>query len=107
MTKTTLAEQKAEVKKDILSLRSALEWLDAQGDVLKTDVEVDPDLEITGLQNYLGGTESRSEERHPVSEVCSRVAGRPGRRLKDRRRGGPRSRDHRPAKLPWRNRKQK
>src|SRR5437899_12401355 len=55
MSKTTLAEQKAEVKKDILSLRSALEWLDAQGDVLKTDVEVDPDLEVTGLQKHLDG----------------------------------------------------
>jgi UbiD family decarboxylase len=46
---------KAETKKDITSLRSALEWLDAQGDVLKTDVEVDPDLEITGLQKHLDG----------------------------------------------------
>jgi 4-hydroxy-3-polyprenylbenzoate decarboxylase len=55
MTKGTVAEQKAEVKKDILSLRSALEWLDAQGDLLKTDVEVDPDLEITGLQKHLDG----------------------------------------------------
>src|SRR5713226_10287848 len=55
MTKGTVAEQKAEVKKDILSLRSALEWLDAQGDVLKTEVEVDPDLEVTGLQKHLDG----------------------------------------------------
>ncbi len=46
---TVLAEEsKKDVKKDITSLRSALEWLDSQGDVLTTDVEVDPDLEITG-----------------------------------------------------------
>ena len=55
MSKGSLAEQKAEVKKDITSLRSTLEWLEAQGDVLKTDVEVDPDLEITGLQKHLDG----------------------------------------------------
>src|SRR2546428_5780567 len=55
MIKSTVAEQKAEVKKDILSLRSALEWLDSQGDLLKTEVEVDPDLEITGLQKHLDG----------------------------------------------------
>src|SRR5713101_570638 len=42
-------------KKDISSLRSALEWLDSQGDVLTTDVEVDPDLEITGVQKHLDG----------------------------------------------------
>src|SRR2546428_3584853 len=55
MIKSTVAEQKAEVKKDILSLRSALEWLDTQGDVMKTEVEVDPDLEITGVQKHLDG----------------------------------------------------
>ena len=43
------------VAKDITSLRSALEWLDSQGDVLTTDVEVDPDLEITGVQKHLDG----------------------------------------------------
>src|SRR5437660_8162215 len=48
-------ESKTEVAKDITSLRSALEWLDSQGDVIKTDVEVDPDLEITGLQKHLDG----------------------------------------------------
>src|SRR5712691_8303115 len=42
-------------KKDITSLRSALEWLDSQGDLLTTDVEVDPDLEITGVQKHLDG----------------------------------------------------
>src|ERR687888_1854243 len=41
--------------KDVTSLRSALAWLDSQGDLLKTDVEVDPDLEITGLQKHLDG----------------------------------------------------
>lgn len=56
---TTLAEKAERIKpavtRDITSLRSALEWLDSQGDVLTTDVEVDPDLEITGLQKHLDG----------------------------------------------------
>src|SRR5919198_1428698 len=53
---TAFAEEtKKEVAKDITSLRSALRWLDSQGDVLQTDVEVDPDLEITGVQKHLDG----------------------------------------------------
>ena len=53
---TAFAEEtKKEVKKDVTSLRSALDWLDTQGDVLRTDVEVDPDLEITGVQKHLDG----------------------------------------------------
>src|SRR5437660_11393367 len=44
-----------QVKKDISSLRSALAWLETQGDVLTTDVPVDPDLEITGIQKHLDG----------------------------------------------------
>jgi UbiD family decarboxylase len=44
-----------DVKKDITSLRSTLKWLASQGDVLETDVEVDPDLEITGIQKHLDG----------------------------------------------------
>src|SRR5213079_2501849 len=53
---TAFAEEtKKQVKKDVTSLRSALEWLDTQGDVLMTDVEVDPDLEITGIQKHLDG----------------------------------------------------
>src|SRR5216683_4552807 len=53
---TAFAEEtRKEVKKDVTSLRSALEWLDTQGDVLMTDVEVDPDLEITGVQKHLDG----------------------------------------------------
>ncbi len=55
MPKAIIEESKRAVEKDLTSLRSALEWLDAQGDVMKTDVEVDPDLEITGLQKHLDG----------------------------------------------------
>ena len=51
-----MAEKKTDVKKDITSLRSALEWLETQGDVITTDVEVNPDLEITGLQKHFDGS---------------------------------------------------
>ena len=36
-------------------LRSTLEWLREQGDLIETDKEVDPDLQITGLQKHLDG----------------------------------------------------
>src|SRR5438270_8617813 len=55
---TTVVEEKQEedrVTRDVTSLRRALEFLQAQGDVLTTDVEVNPDLEITGLQKHLDG----------------------------------------------------
>src|SRR5713101_9162276 len=55
---TTLVEekeQKARVTRDVTSRRRALEFLEAEGDVLTTDAEVDPDLEITGLQKHLDG----------------------------------------------------
>src|SRR5258708_15426001 len=57
---TVLAEEPKKVtrkdaEKDITSLSAALEWLDSQGDVITTDVEVDADLEITGVQKHLDG----------------------------------------------------
>src|SRR5947207_13797462 len=36
-------------------LRSTLNWLRAQGDLTRTDKEVDPDLEVTGLQKHMDG----------------------------------------------------
>src|ERR671935_2955960 len=55
-TADTQPETKAiAVKPDIASLRGTLEFLKAEGDLLETDVEVDPDLEITGLQKHLDG----------------------------------------------------
>src|SRR5215831_15298525 len=55
MASVLAEETKERVKKDVTSLRSALAWLETQGDVLVTDVEVDPDLEITGVQKHLDG----------------------------------------------------
>ncbi|HEV2686892.1 MAG TPA: UbiD family decarboxylase [Bryobacteraceae bacterium] len=48
-------EKMHDVKSVNKSLRSTLEWLATQGDVMETDVEIDPDLEITGVQKHLDG----------------------------------------------------
>src|SRR3990172_6435781 len=39
----------------IADLRSTLEWLKSEGDLIETDKEVDPNLQITGLQKHLDG----------------------------------------------------
>ena len=36
-------------------LRSTLEWLRAAGELIETDKEVDPDLQVTGLQKHMDG----------------------------------------------------
>src|ERR1700746_3263132 len=36
-------------------LRSTLEWLRGSGELIETDKEVDPDLQVTGLQKHMGG----------------------------------------------------
>src|SRR5574337_1053115 len=49
-------ESAGKVKKDISSLRSTLDWLRLEGWLLETDREVDPDLEVTGIQKHLDGS---------------------------------------------------
>lgn len=40
----------------IMDLRGTLEWLKSEGDLIETDVEVDPDIEIAAIQkNFDGG----------------------------------------------------
>ncbi|MDH3547156.1 MAG: UbiD family decarboxylase [Gammaproteobacteria bacterium] len=41
--------------RDITSLRSTIDWLRANGDLIETQKEVNPDLEITGLQKHMDG----------------------------------------------------
>src|SRR5215470_11741231 len=36
-------------------LRSTLQWLKQEGDLVETDKEVDPELEVTGLQKLMDG----------------------------------------------------
>ncbi len=44
------------VRKDITSLRTTIEWLRAEGMLIETNKEVNPDLEITGLQKHFDGS---------------------------------------------------
>src|SRR6266849_7847347 len=53
-------------------LRSTLEWLRACGELIETDKEVDPDLEVTGLQKHMDGG-------CPV--LFNNVKGKPGHRV--------------------------
>ena len=39
----------------VADLRNTLEWLRAEGQLIETDKEVDPNLQITGLQKHLDG----------------------------------------------------
>src|SRR5437016_2597246 len=43
-------------ERDIASLRSTVDWLRSTNQLLETDVPVNPDLEITGLQKTLDGS---------------------------------------------------
>jgi len=53
--KTNKAIAKTGVK-DITSLRSTLDWFREKGYLVETDKEVNPDLEITGLQKIFDGS---------------------------------------------------
>jgi 4-hydroxy-3-polyprenylbenzoate decarboxylase len=39
----------------VVDLRGTLQWLQAEGDLIETDTEVNPDLEIIGLQKHMDG----------------------------------------------------
>src|SRR3974390_297859 len=57
MQKAMRKEKLSPVKGDErgFDLRSVLDWLRAQGDLIETEKAVDPDLEVTGLQKHLDG----------------------------------------------------
>src|SRR5271170_4716678 len=56
MQKPLREEQQAPAKPNqAFDLRSTLEWLRAEGELIETDKEVDPDLQVTGLQKHLDG----------------------------------------------------
>jgi 4-hydroxy-3-polyprenylbenzoate decarboxylase len=56
----------------IMDLRNTLDWLRSQGDLIETDKEVDPNLEVTGLQKHLDGA-------CPV--LFNKVKGKPNHRV--------------------------
>lgn len=51
-----VGETSGDRAKDVTSLRGALAWLKSQGMLLETDVEVNGDLELTGIQKALDGS---------------------------------------------------
>src|SRR5258708_27680608 len=52
---TAAAHERALTNAGPRDLRSTLEWLRAQGDLIETEKQVDPDLEVTGLQKHMDG----------------------------------------------------
>ena len=48
--------QPAPVTDALRDLRSTIDFLKQEGDIIETDTEVDPDLEITGVQKHLDGS---------------------------------------------------
>ncbi|MGD8229242.1 MAG: UbiD family decarboxylase, partial [Desulfobacteraceae bacterium] len=44
------------VREPLIDLRSTVEWLRSEGLLLESDVEVNPDLDITGVQKHLDGS---------------------------------------------------
>src|SRR5215468_10396442 len=53
--KTTVAHGHALANAGPRDLRSTLEWLRLEGDLIETEKPVDPDLEVTGLQKHMDG----------------------------------------------------
>ena len=49
------ANREGAAPEEIRDLRGAIEWMKKEGDIIVTDKEVDPDLEITGIQKQLDG----------------------------------------------------
>ncbi len=50
-------EKTVATTEEIRSLRATIEWLRSNGDLMETDREVNPDLEITGLQKIFDGAQ--------------------------------------------------
>jgi 4-hydroxy-3-polyprenylbenzoate decarboxylase len=71
MVKKTDAKPEPKTQ-EVRDLRSTLAWLKSQGDLIETDKEVDPDLQVTGLQKHLDGA-------CPV--IFNKVKGKPNHRV--------------------------
>ncbi|MGH7347163.1 MAG: UbiD family decarboxylase, partial [Candidatus Rokuibacteriota bacterium] len=62
------------MKKDISSLRSTLEYLEAAGDLVTTDVEVDPHLEVAAIQKHFDGGAAllfNKVKGYPNARICN------------------------------------
>src|SRR3989441_10503077 len=64
------------MKKDISSLRSTLEYLEAAGELVSTDVEVDPHLEVAAIQKHFDGGAAllfNKVKGYPNARVCNNI----------------------------------
>jgi UbiD family decarboxylase len=64
------------VKKDVSSLRSTLDHLDAAGELVTTDVEVDPHLEVAAIQKHFDGGAAllfNKVKGYPNARICNNV----------------------------------
>src|SRR6266705_268305 len=64
------------MKKDIGSLRSTLEYLEAAGELVTTDVEVDPDLEVAAIQKHFDGGAAllfNKVKGYPNARICNNL----------------------------------
>ena len=50
------AKRDGAAPEEIRDLRGAIEWMNKEGDIIITEKEVDPNLEITGIQKQLDGS---------------------------------------------------
>src|SRR5499433_1752230 len=63
-------------KKDISSLRSTLEYLKESGELVSTDVEVDPHLEVAAIQKHFDGGAPLLWEKikgYPNARICNNI----------------------------------
>src|SRR6059036_2904442 len=63
-------------KKDISSLRSTLEYLKENGELVSTDVEVDPHLEVAAIQKHFDGGAPLLWEKvkgYPNARICNNI----------------------------------
>ncbi|PYN17579.1 MAG: hypothetical protein DME05_04125 [Candidatus Rokuibacteriota bacterium] len=64
------------MKKDITSLRSTLEYLDTVGELVTTDVEVDPHLEVAAIQKHFDGGAAllfNKVKGYPNARICNNI----------------------------------
>ena len=64
------------MKKDISSLRSTLEYLEAAGELVTTDVEIDPHLEVAAIQKHFDGGAAllfNKVKGYPNARICNNI----------------------------------
>ncbi len=69
-------KQRGATKKDISSLRSTLEYLEAVGELVSTDVEVDPHLEVAAIQKHFDGGAAllfNKVKGYPNARICNNI----------------------------------